>query len=249
MQSSKRYHIIIEYDGSRYFGWQKQPDRITVQGELETVLTRIANHKVVTYAAGRTDRGVHALGMSIHFDSHAERSLAVWQTAINALLPTDIRCLNIKIADPDFHARHSAVSRTYHYRIQTNKIAQPVFSRQNSWWFPHSLDLNLLQAATTVFHGQHDFSGYRGRDCQAASPITEILAINTEFNDHEIIISITGRSFLHHMVRNIVGAILLVAQNKRDLSWLQQTLIAKTRVPEIPMAPAHGLSFITAKYQ
>lgn len=248
MKSTSRWHAIIAFDGNDFHGWQKQPRLPTVQATIEACLSQVANQTIITYAAGRTDKGVHAEGLSLHFDTTAERSAAVWIRAVNSLLPKSIRCLAIKPVAQDFHARHSAISRSYCYKICLDQTALPVFLRHNHLWFPYSLDLKALNTAWDSFIGEHDFSGYRGRDCQALSPIKTILSTNIKHVANAIQLEITGSAFLHHMVRNMVGACLLVGQGKRNLSWLQQTLIAKTRVPDIPMAPAQGLTFIKANY-
>ena len=123
-----------------------------------------------------------------------------------------------------------------------------MFQRFNSWWLSHELDIAILTKAITAFEGTHDFSGYRGKDCQAHSPIKTITATDILINGNNIAIHITGNSFLHHMVRNMVGAAVLVARHRQQLEWIASTLLAKSRVPEIPMAPAHGLTFVKANY-
>lgn len=246
--TNQRWHAIIEYDGTNYHGWQKQHKVKTIQAIVEQKLSQIADHAVTVHAAGRTDKGVHASGMSIHFDSNAKRSKQIWLRALNSLLPRDIRCHKVQIAPENFHARHLASSRTYCYQICNNKEIQPMFSRFNSWWIRKELDIPTLKIAIKLFEGTHDFSGYRGKDCQAKSPIKKIIATNITIEDNMIFINITGNSFLHHMVRNMIGAAVITAQKKQNISWLEQTLTARKRVPEIPMAPAHGLTFIKANY-
>lgn len=246
--TSARWCLGLEYDGSNYHGWQKQANVQTIQGNVEKVLSQVACHPVFCYAAGRTDKGVHAQELTVHFDSTTQRHPYVWLRALNSLLPADIRCKWLQRAPENFHARHSAIARKYQYQICTQKHYQPVFSRRNSWWFPYDIDLQALITGAKVFTGEHDFSGYRGRDCQATSTVKTIQPINIVNQNNFIELEITGNAFLHHMVRNMVGALMLVAQNKRDVSWLKNTLQAKQRVPEIPMAPARGLTFIKATY-
>lgn len=245
----KRFACGIEFDGSKYHGWQRQPKLETIQGNIERILSQIGNHDIHCHAAGRTDKGVHAKELVIHFDSSAKRSTATWNRALNALLPNDINCIWLKEVDQKFHARHSAIARTYEYKLCINPNYQPISMRHDTWWFPYKFCHKKLDDACNVFLGEHDFSGYRGRDCQANSPIKTIQKIATQKEQDKITISVTGNSFLHHMVRNIVGSLMLVAQGKQDLNWLKGSLKYKARLPEIPMAPAQGLTFIKAHYE
>lgn len=243
-----KWLIELEFDGSKYFGWQKQAKLNTIQGTLENVLSKIASHNITTYAAGRTDRGVHAKNLTIHFETTTERPAEIWLKALNALLPNDIRCLSINRTQKDFHARHSATARSYQYRICIQKNHQPVQERMYSWWFPYEIKIPNIELALESFHGTHDFKGYRGRDCQATTTIKTIYESNLVVKQDFLLINFTGNAFLHHMVRNMVGATMLIAQSRKDLTWLMETLEHQTRHPEVPMAPAHGLWFMKAHY-
>ena len=249
MTSVNRWIISLEFDGRHYYGWQSQSGLPTVQARLEAVLSKIANQDVISYAAGRTDKGVHAHSLIVHFDTTTKRESKVWQTALNALLPHDIRCRWIALAPQGFHARYSALARTYEYRICLNPIYQSTRERHYSWWHPKQIDYELLKNALAVIKGTHDFRGYRGRDCQAKTTIKTIEDISFVAEGDIIKVTIRGNAFLHHMVRNIIGAVFLVANGKKHIEWLKGTLSVTTRHPEIPMAPAHGLSFIAAHYK
>lgn len=243
-----RLALGIEYIGSRYNGWQKQNDVSSVEEELTKAISLVASHPIKIYCAGRTDKGVHALGQVIHFESNANRSITDWKRGVNHFLPGDIAVIWACEVGPDFHARFNAISRTYNYHIDTSKNSS-IFRNNLCWHIPYELDIDVMQQAANTFIGTHDFSSFRARKCQAKSPVKTIYNFDVAKNDHVIVIEIRANSFLYNMVRNLVAAIVAVASGKKDMLWLNQVFANKNRDYSLDKAPAHGLYFICADYQ
>ncbi len=242
-----RYVLAIEYDGSHFYGWQRQRQSPTVQQVLEQALAKVADHPCQTYAAGRTDTGVHALAQIVHFDSDADRSERSWVLGINANLPPAAAVLWVKPVSEDFHARFSAISRGYQYRI-CNRRVRPALQRNYSAWCHRPLDADSMHSAAQCLTGEHDFSGFRASGCQSKSAQREIELIHVHREQDWVILQIQANAFLYHMVRNIAGSLLEVGRGDRDQAWLLEVLIAKDRTLAGATAPAAGLYFMTAAY-
>lgn len=242
-----RVALGIEYIGSCYNGWQKQNDVNSVEQELTSAISKVANHEVKIYCAGRTDKGVHALGQVIHFESDAQRSMYEWKRGINHFLPGDIAVLWAHEVGPNFHARYSAVARTYNYCIDTNKDSS-IFRQNMCWHMPYKLDVKAMQEAASIFVGTHDFSSFRSRKCQAKSPVKTVYAFDIIERNNMLVINIKANSFLYNMVRNLVAAIVAVALGKKDMVWLQEVFESRNRDYSLDKAPAKGLYFICADY-
>ncbi len=243
----QRYAVGCQYDGTPYYGWQRQRDVITVAGFLEDAFSRVANHPVVVQGSGRTDRGVHAHQQIFHFDSSAVRTSTQWLRGVHTHLPASIRCRWVQPMSSDFHARFSARSRMYGYVIHHAPMAS-VWWHNRAWWCPHSCDFSRMHQAAQLLVGTHDFSGFRGGDCQAHSPIKTLHRVHCHTQDHVTCIVVHGDAFLHHMVRNMVGALVCVGRGQRDEAWLSEVLVSTHRHPQVPMAPAAGLYFLNACY-
>ena len=167
----------IEYDGTAYNGWQKQNIGIGIQTVVENALSKVANHQVNTICAGRTDAGVHARNQIVHFDTVTERDDYNWLAGVNSNLPPDINITGVKNVSEEFHARFSALERTYCYEILNQKI-RSALSRNRFWWIYESLDIDLMQSSAKHLIGKHDFTSFRATSCQAASPIREMFNID-----------------------------------------------------------------------
>jgi tRNA pseudouridine38-40 synthase len=242
-----RVSLGVSYDGSQFHGWQRQLGLRTVQQELELALGRIANTEVVVNCAGRTDAGVHASGQVVHFDSDVPRSLSAWQLGTNRYLPADIVVHWARATLPDFHARFSAIARSYTYRIFNHPV-KPVFNRKFSTWIPQPLDMEAMQQAGQYLLGEHDFSSFRASECQSTSPMRNIHGVTVKRQDCWLTIEITANAFLHHMVRNIVGVLLVVGKHKKPISWVKDVLVARDRTLAAATAPAQGLSLVEVSY-
>lgn len=242
-----RIVLGIEYDGSAYHGWQSQEEVLTLQSVIEKALSQVANEAISITCAGRTDAGVHALGQVAHFDTDAERSEYSWIFGANSNLPSDISVRWAKEMHDSFHARFSAIARRYRYIIYNSPI-RPSLYRHYMTWHPRLLDEKKMATAATYFIGEHDFSSFRGMDCQAKSPIREVLAITVQRKNHWIVVDVKANAFLHHMVRNIVGVLIAVGENKREPEWTKELLTTRDRTKAGITAPAHGLYLLEVDY-
>ncbi|HRE30660.1 MAG TPA: tRNA pseudouridine(38-40) synthase TruA [Candidatus Berkiella sp.] len=243
----QRIALGIEYDGSRYFGWQRQKKRTSVQESLETAISKVANHPILTYCAGRTDAGVHASNQVIHFDSEADRAPIAWVRGVNSYLPPDIRVCWMQPVSADFDARKSALSRRYCYII-VNRAVSPGILRHGVTWILPTLDVDAMQSGAQYLLGKHDFSSFRGAHCQAKTPIRTISAVQFHRLGDNIILDITANAFLYHMVRNIVGSLLMVGQGKCPDTWIKGVLAAKDRRAAGLTAPPQGLYLVDVRY-
>lgn len=250
-----KFACHIEYFSSpesHYAGFQRQENIQSIQEELEKSLSRVANHPILIFAAGRTDAGVHATGQIIHFETEAERSIHSWLLGANTYLPKDIRLKSIQLAPDDFHARFSALSRTYEYWIDNNLISSAVF-KNLTLHHPYYLDIEKMNQAAQVLLGEHDFSAFRASECQSKSPFRFVNLINickAEFglDKNFIKIQIQANAFVHHMVRNIVGSLLEIGDGRREINWLEYLLNQKDRKLSGMTAPPHGLYLTHVQY-
>jgi len=244
-----RYRIIIEYDGSNYCGWQKQKDLSSVTSEIETAITKFSGESVDVFGAGRTDAGVHAKGQVAHFDLESTKhSPFRIREALNYHLRKRSICIILcEEVTSDFDARFSAIKRHYEYII-LNRNARPALEKNRVWHIKNNLDLNLMQQAANLLIGKHDFSSFRSSECQASSPIKTIDYITIKMIGDHIFFNIGARSFLHNMVRNIVGSLKYVGQGKMTLAQFEQGFVSKDRCQMGPTAPAAGLYFMKVEY-
>ncbi len=238
----KKYAIEFAYDGTEFFGYQIQPNQRTVQGELEKALERIFKEKVETQAAGRTDTGVHANGQVAAFfspnDRLTEKDL---KNALNANLPRDIYIKKVWQADKDFHPRHHAKKRIYHYYICANK-QNNIFLRKYVWWFPYELDIELMKKATKYFIGTHDFTAFSKKSEEEKNPVRTISNIRiVEVRKGLILIRVEGISYLRGMVRYMVGGLVRVGTKHWNPEFIEEVLQSKDRSKASGLAPAHGL--------
>jgi tRNA pseudouridine38-40 synthase len=237
----------VEYDGSGFFGWQRQRQSPTVQACVEEALSRVANHPVTIHCAGRTDTGVHAHCQVVHFDTDAERSERAWVLGSNTRLHPGASLLWVRPVDELFHARFSATRRAYRYRI-LNRWVRPAIERGRVAWIRQPLDAACMHEAAQGLLGEHDFSSFRAVGCQARSPVRTIHHVAVRRGGHEVIVDIEANAFVYHMVRNIAGVLIAIGQGKQPVDWLEHVLAARDRTMAGVTAPAQGLYFMTATY-
>lgn len=242
-----RIALGIEYDGAHYSGWQSQKHCPSIQNKLESSLSRVANHPIALVCAGRTDAGVHATGQVVHFDTSADRVIAAWTRGANTFLPPDIRVRWAKQVSMEFNARRTAMARRYCYVI-ANDNACPALLYRKVTWILSELDVEAMQAGANYLLGEHDFSSFRAAQCQAKSPCRVLSEIQVQKQGKYIFIEITANAFLHHMVRNIVGTLILVGKGKYQPCWVQEVLRSKKRAVAGFTAPADGLYLLEVKY-
>jgi tRNA pseudouridine38-40 synthase len=241
-----RVALGLSYDGHDFEGWQTQPHGRTVQDHLTKAIEAISKEPVALTCAGRTDTGVNARQQVVHFDTTAERPLAAWIKGVNNSLPPTIAVQGAKYIDPGFHARFSAVSRTYRYYFYSAPVRDP-FKRFMTW-VHYPLDLAAMQRAALCLLGTHDFSAFRASQCQAASPVRTLYALNLIQAADHCYFEIHGNAFLHHMVRNLMGSLMEVGLHRQGEGWLKDVLEFKNRSLAAKTYPAQGLSLWSIEY-
>ncbi len=242
-----RVAMGVEYDGTRFFGWQTQAREPTVQSVLERALSRVANEPVRVFGAGRTDTGVHARGQTFHFDSGAERSRRSWILGTNSNLPEDVAVIWAKSMPADFDARASALGRRYRYAI-VNRWVRPVLARAQALWVRRPLAEEAMHSAAQALVGEHDFTSFRALACQARHARRRLTAVAVARAGDSVEITVEGNAFLHHMVRNIVGTLLEVGLGRRPPEWVAEVLSMRDRSAAGVTAPAHGLCLDAVRY-
>lgn len=247
MEDLTRIVAGVEYDGSRFFGFQRQRQTPTVQQELEQAISAVADHPVTVHCAGRTDTGVHATAQVIHFDTHVERSERAWVLGINTGLARSVSVLWARKVPSDFHVRFSARSRSYRYRI-LNRWVRPGLEQARITWVRAPLDAGRMHAAARCLLGEHDFSSFRAPGCQARHPVRTIHELTVARQGDEVHIDIRANAFLYHMVRNIAGTLIEVGAARKPPDWVANVLECRRRVDAGPTAPADGLFFTGVEY-
>lgn len=244
----QRYAACVQYDGTAYHGFQFQDNQLpTIQFHLEKAISLVANHPTVIICAGRTDAGVHASAQIIHFDVKVKRDDRSWLFGINANLPRDISVRWVHPVNQDFHARYKAISRHYRYVIYNAPVRHAIL-RHGVTWHYRPLDVVKMQEAANVLVGEHDFSAFRGANCQAKSPIRTIESLQIIRHDAFVVIEIKANAFLHHMVRNIVGTMYPIGGGLRPASWIEEVLSSKDRRNAGVTAAPFGLYLSHIKY-
>ena len=241
-----RYKVILEYDGTDLIGWQENAQGPSVQSLLKDAIEKFCGARPDIVGAGRTDAGVHAVGMTAHFDLDNDTDANTVMRAVNFYLNNaPVSVLDCEIVSDDFNARFSCVARHYKY-VVLNRSAKPVLNKNRVWWVPRKLDIEKMQIAAKQLIGKHDFTSFRASQCQAKSPIKTLDSCRIEQIGDNVIFEFSARSFLHHQVRNMVGTLVEIGLGTEyDINAV---LNAKNRSAAGVTAPASGLYFIAADY-
>ena len=247
MDQPTRHALALEYDGRSFCGFQSQPSGCGVQDALERSLAFIADAPVRVIAAGRTDAGVHATSQIVHFDAPAARPDTAWVRGVNARLPAAAAVLWCRPVAAEFHARFKAVARHYTYML-LNRPQRPGLLQGLVGWHHAALDIEAMRQASRCLIGTHDFSSFRAALCQATSPVKTLRSIGITRRGDLMRIDLTADAFLHHMVRNIVGALVDVGHGKHDAAWMDELLAAADRTRGPATFAADGLYFRGAEY-
>jgi tRNA pseudouridine38-40 synthase len=243
-----RARLTLEYTGTAFHGFQRQPNLLTVQGTLEAALYAFCGAQLTVHAAGRTDAGVHALGQVAHVDLPRPCAPQVVRGALNAYLrPHPLAVLAVEAVDADFHARFSAIARHYRYVI-VNRPAPLTLAVGQAWHVPVALDHEAMQQAAQCLIGRHDFSTFRATYCQAASPIRTLDRLDVRREGDRLLIEASSRGFLHHQVRNMVGSLVQVGKGRWTVDDLKTALAARDRRAGGQTAPPEGLYFTQVDY-
>ncbi len=243
-----KYAVGVEYSGTAYCGWQRQPHCESVQQNLESALGFVADQPIDLVCAGRTDAGVHAIEQVAHFNTDVERSERAWVLGANCRLPRDIRLKWALPVEDDFHARFSARSRAYRYIIFNSAVPSAIFHDRTSWEF-RPLDHDLMHDCAQVLVGEHDFSSFRAIGCQAKSAHRKVHEISVSREGEIVYLDIRANAFLYHMVRNIAGSLITVGKGEQDITWFARVFKARDRNLADVTAPAAGLYFLQALYE
>ena len=257
-RSMRNLKVILSYDGSEFSGWQVQPDAVTVQGTLASAIGRITGEKVLPQGSGRTDAGVHALAQVVTFVTESSVPTENFGKALNDILPASLRVLEVAEAPAEFHARHSARAKTYRYRIYRGAICPPFLARY-VWHYPYPIDEKAMARAAALVVGEHDFTSFaavdpeRGREDEPVSPdsarnVRSVFASKWERCSEELVYTVCGSGFLHHMVRNLVGTFILAGKGTLQVQDVRRILEARNRSAAGPTAPASGLYLVNVEY-
>lgn len=237
----------VEYDGTKFSGWQRQGKQRTVQLCLEQAVARVANHPVAIVTAGRTDSGVHATGQVFHFDSDSARTPYQWMRGVNTALPDDVSLLWVRVVPHRFHARFAATSRSYRYILLNRREPSPLF-RARAGWDHRQLDVGAMREAGDTLVGSRDFSSFRAAGCQASSPVRHLQQLTIGCSGDWVWFDMTANAFLQHMVRNVVGTLTTVGAGDRPVHWVAEVLAARDRRLAGPAASPHGLYMTAVSY-
>lgn len=242
-----KYALGVEYRGTGYCGWQRQPHCDSVQQNIEQALSFVADHSVKLVCAGRTDSGVHALQQVAHFDSAASRSERAWLMGANCRLPRDIRINWVVPVADDFHARFSARARAYRYLIYNDAVPSALFHDLSAWEY-HRLDHDRMHRSAQLLLGEHDFSSFRAVGCQAKSSSRQVQQISVSRQGDLVMLDIKANAFLYHMVRNIAGSLIAVGRGEMSIDEFARIFAARDRNLAAPTAPAAGLYLLYASF-
>ena len=243
----KRIALGLAYDGLPWQGWQTQPGGRTVQDRLEAALASFLACPVATICAGRTDTGVHALEQVVHLDSPIERRMESWVRGLNALLPSSIRVQWACEVGDRFHARFSAQSRSYFYLLRSHRVPSPILHGKVGW-IHRPLELEPMLEAAAYLQGEHDFSAFRSAECQAASPIRQLHQIDIFRHGDLYLFKFRANAFLHHMIRNLMGALVEVGKGKYPADWVMDLLAQRDRRKSAATFSPSGLYLARAEY-
>lgn len=243
-----KFALGIEYDGSRFAGWQMQKHGTrTVQECVEIALSSVANQPVQVVCAGRTDTGVHATGQVVHFECDSPRQEKAWVMGVNTRLPDDVSSIWAKPVGEDFSARFSATARQYRYII-LNRQARPAILNKKVTWKHGVLNVEAMHEAAQALLGEQDFTSFRSSACQAEHAMRNVHWVKVSREGDYIYIDIEANAFLHHMVRNIVGSLMMIGQSVKAVGWMADLMRCKDRNQAGPTAPADGLYLVKVSY-
>jgi tRNA pseudouridine38-40 synthase len=244
----RNIRLLLQYDGTRYFGWQRQgEEQRTIQGRLEAVLSRMSGEALQIIGAGRTDAGAHALGQVANFHTASPLPVQGIRDYCNRHLPEDIVVLAAEEADPRFHARYRARAKRYHYRI-CNRLVRDVFSRRYAWHVPEPLDLGAMRRAAALLVGEHDFRSFTSLKSKHKSAVRRLTALEAESQEGEATLRFEADGFLYNMARILTGTLVEVGLGRLAPERVGEILAARDRSLAGPMAPPHGLFLVEVLY-
>ena len=242
-----RIALAVEYDGKGFCGWQRQPHCHSVQAELEAALATIAQKPLTVHCAGRTDTGVHAMAQVVHFETDVVRPLRAWSFGVNSHLHRQVSVHWAKHMPDDFHARFSALDRSYRYTL-LNRATRPGYQSGTLGWERTPLNAERMHQAAQLILGEHDFSSFRSAECQARHARRRLKQLAVSRDQDRIIIEVCANGFLHNMVRILTGCLLAIGKGERPVEWMHELLVARDRRLAGVTAAPHGLCFLQPTY-
>ena len=240
--------LVIEYDGKKFGGWQKQPTKLNIQGEIEKAIEEITGEKVELYASGRTDSGVHSLGQVANFKTNSNIEIEKIPYAINSKLKKSIVIKSAEEVDLNFHARYNCKRKKYRYIINNSQQGTAIY-RDLEYHVPQKLDVDKMEKAIKYFEGEHDFSGFKASGTSSKSSVRTIYSAEIIKKDDRIIIELTGNGFLYNMVRIISGTLVDVGLGKINPEDIPGIINSKDRTKAGKTLPAHGLYLVEVQYE
>jgi tRNA pseudouridine38-40 synthase len=248
MEPRRNLRLLLEYDGTRYHGWQRQKNALTVQEVLEAALARLTGQALKVIGSGRTDAGVHALGQVANFQTTSPLPLKAFVHGLNSLLPPDLAVLKVEEAPPGFHARKSALAKTYEYRILNRPIRSPLH-QHHVWWLPYALNLEAMRQAAVALVGEHDFAAFQASGSSVKNTGRRVEAATWHSRPGGwLCFTITADGFLRGMVRSLVGTLVEIGRGKRSPGDLAALLQSGDRRRVGPTAPPQGLYLVEVRY-
>jgi tRNA pseudouridine38-40 synthase len=244
----RKIKLLLEYEGTRYSGWQLQPNQVSIQGVLESKLEKITKKKTRVIGSGRTDSGVHAEGQVAHFMTASTMKPREFLKALNSLLPHDIVVKKVEEAKPDFHAQKSATRKTYRYTILNRDYPSALHCRMAHYIAIPILNVTAMRKAARCLVGRHDFKSFQASGCSAKTTVREIYKLSVTKKDNFITITVDGSGFLKYMVRNIVGTLIEIGWGNWPAEHMQTILKSKNRKQAGPTAPSRGLCLVKVVY-
>ena len=239
--------LIIEYDGKSFNGWQKQPTKLNIQGEIEKAIGEITGEEIELIASGRTDAGVHSLGQTANFKTESNIPIEKFPIAINSKLKKSIVIKSAEEVEESFHSRYSVISKRYRYTINNSKYGSAIY-RDMEYHFPIKLDVDEMKKAAKHFEGEHDFKGFKASGTSSKSSVRKIFKAEVISDGDRIYIELTGSGFLYNMVRIISGTLLDVGQGKIKADDIPSIILSKDRMKAGKTLPAHGLCLMEVTY-
>jgi len=242
-----RIALAVEYDGQGFCGWQRQPHCHSVQAELESALGKIACSPVTVYCAGRTDTGVHAMAQVVHFETEVNRPMRAWSFGVNSHLDRRVAVHWAQSMPAEFHARFSALDRSYRYTL-LNRTTRPGYQAGTLGWERVPIDTDRMHKAAQLILGEHDFSSFRSSECQADHAQRCLKRLDVSRSRDRVIIDVTANGFLHNMVRILTGCLLAIGRGEKPIEWMAQLLSARDRRLAGVTAQPNGLCFLQPSY-
>lgn len=246
--TAQRWALTVAYDGAYFHGWQKQPGGlVTLQSALEAAISQVAAQPVAITVAGRTDAGVHATAQVVHFDTTTRRPESAWMRGVNTVLDQHVRVMKAQPVAAHFHARFDAFGRRYRYVLMSSPVRPPQLQKRVGWTHL-PLDMGLMREAAALLIGEHDFSSFRASDCQAKTPIKTLYDVHMGGSSELMVMDFYGNAFLHHMVRNMVGALVYVGSGKLTVAGFAELMARKNRQTAPPTFMPDGLYLTGVDY-